>query len=244
MAEDLTNSISPGLMQAEDKPSKNLVRDFFGIIHDPANTMQRVLTIGYWVGIFLVIIFASGALEQVFHNQIIDLTIQKMQEKAGENSSQIQSVIDFYQNPYIARPIYGFFAMVGQVVYIFILTVLYFFFGSVIFGGTAKFKQVWIVGCWSYVIMMIDMLVKTPLILIKNNIQTGINLGLIFSEEMVGAKLHNGFNAVDLFGIWHFIVAGLGLAILYKFTTGKGVMIAGIVWFLVTLVTFISGYLS
>jgi hypothetical protein len=244
MTEDLTFSPAPDMMQAESAPPKSLVRDIIGIVLDPAGTFQRVLSIGYWIGILIVIILAAGALEQVFHNQAVNMAVEKMVEKAGDNAAQIQPMIDFYQNQAIARPLYFLFTALGQVVYLLILAVLYFFIGSVIFGGTAKFKQVWIISCWSYIIMIIDMLIKTPLILAKDNIQTGITFGLVFSEDMVGTKLHNAFNAIDLFGIWHFIVAGIGLALLYKFGTKKGIGIASIVWVLLTLVGFIAGYLS
>jgi hypothetical protein len=88
------------------------------------------------------------------------------------------------------------------------------------------------------------MLIKTPLVLLKDDFRAGINLGMLFSPDSVGTKLYNALVSVDLFGIWHFIVAGIGLAILYKFSTKKGISIAFVVWLLMTLVTFFSGYMS
>ena len=61
---------------------------------------------------------------------------------------------------------------------------------------------------------------------------------------MVGAKLHSFFGAFDIFGIWHFIVMGIGLAILYKFTVKKGISISFAIWLLMTLVGGITAYFS
>ncbi len=119
-----------------------------------------------------------------------------------------------------------------------------FFIASVVFGGTAKFKQVWIVACWAYVIALLGILVKTPLILAKNSVEAGLNFGLIFSADMVGPKLNKFFNVIDIFGIWHFIIAGIGLAVLYKFSTKKGIGIAFIIWLLMTAVGGITAYLA
>jgi hypothetical protein len=167
-----------------------------------------------------------------------------MQESAAESGTPIpQQAIDAIQSP-IARVISFFGVAVSQAAFILISAVLYFFLASVIFGGTAKFKQVWVVSCWAYVIAMLGQIVKTPLILAKNNIEAGLGFGLLFTEEMVGPKLHKFFGVIDIFGIWHFIVAGIGLAVLYKFTTKKGIGIAFIIWLLLTAIGGITAYLS
>jgi hypothetical protein len=233
-----------GAAETVEKSDKNLIRDFFGIIFDPVKTFSKVLGIEYWVGIFLITLIIGGGLEQIYHTQVIDLTTQKMLEKAGDNASKLQGMMDFYNNPAMSRPAYFFGTIFGQVVFLLIGTVLYFFACSVVFGGTAKFKQVWIVACWSSIIILIQMIIKTPLILAKNSVEAGLNLGLIFNADMVGTKLHSFFNVIDIFGIWHFIVVGIGLAILYKFTIKKGIGISFAVWLLMVMVGGVSAYLS
>jgi len=226
------------------QPPKNLLRDMFGIILEPQKSYQRILGVGYWVGMVIVILLVSAALEQVYHTQTINLTLEKMQENVAGNPDAAQGAMQFYQNEAITRPVYFAITIIGQIVALLIGTVLYFFVASVIFGGTAKFKQVWIVAVWGYVIVLLQMIIKTPLILAKNSIEAGLNFGLIFTEQMVGSKLHNAFGAVDLFGIWHFIVVGLGLAVLYKFPSKKGIGVAFIVWLLLTAIGAAVGYFA
>jgi hypothetical protein len=225
-------------------PNKNLIRDIIGTIFDPVKTYKNVLGIGYWVGILIVILLVAAGLEQIYHSQVMALTIQKMQERAGENAGAMQGAMSFYQNEALTRIVFFGSTLIGQIIALLIGTVLYFFVASILFGGTAKFKQVWVVACWGYVIILVQMIIKTPLIMAKRNVEAGLNFGLIFTEQMVGSKLHSAFSAVDLFGIWHFIVVGLGLAVLYKFTNRKGIGIAFIVWLLLTAVSATVAYLT
>ncbi len=226
------------------KPPKNFLRDFFGIIFDPAKAYKNIIPIGYWVMIFFVILLVECGLEQVYHNQVISLTLQKMQEQAGENAAQMQAATQFYQNPAITRPMYFVFTAFGNALMLLIIAVLSFFACSVILGGTARFKLVWVVSCWAYIIMLVAGIVKTPLILAKNSVEAGLNFGLIFTENMVGAKLHKFFGAFDIFGIWHFIVMGIGLAILYKFTVKKGISISFVIWLVMTVAGGIIAYFT
>jgi hypothetical protein len=214
-------------------PSKNLFRDIAGIIAAPRETFDRILKIGYWGGVFLCILIVAGILQQIYHPVLIDYNIEQMQERAAQSGQDLQGALGFFGNPAITRPLYLFTTLAGHAVFILISTILYFFIGSIIFGGTAKFKPVWIVACWAYVIEIIGLIIKTPLILIKHSMEAGLNFGLIFSEEMAGPKLHKLMGLIDIFGIWHLFVAGIGLAILYKFSAGKGIAISFIAWLIV-----------
>jgi hypothetical protein len=223
---------------------KNLLRDLFGVIFDPSRTFTSIIGAGSWVGIVLVILIVSGALEQIYHNLIIEASIAKMLEKAGDNPAGMQQAMSFFQNQAITRILYSLGTMVSQIVFLLIWTVLCFFLCSVVFGGTAKFKSVWIVCAWAYVIILLQLIVKTPLILATKSVEAGLNFGLIFGDQMVGAKLHNAISAIDLFGIWHFIIMGIGLAALYRFSTRKGIGIAFIIWLFFVIVGGTAAYLS
>jgi hypothetical protein len=229
---------------ALSRPPKNFLRDFFGVIFDPAKSFPNIIAIGSWVPILLVIILLSGGFEQAYHSQVINMSIQKLEARAGDNPQQMQGVMAFYQNAAITRPLFFISTALFQIVFLLIITILSFFVCSVLFGGTARFKQVWVVSLWAYIIALVGMLVKTLLVIAKNSVEAGLNFGLIFSENLVGPKLHGFFGAFDIFGIWHFIVMGIGLAILYKFTIKKGIGISFFIWLLMTLVGGVSAYVS
>jgi hypothetical protein len=247
MNETQENSFDAGSVPVTQAPpvgSKNLIRDFFGIIFDPVKTFHNVLAAKYWIGILLVILLISVVLEQIYHPVIIETTIARMTEKAGENAQALQGIIGFYNNPAISRPAFALVTAIAQVGFIFIWTVLCFFVGSVVFGGTSKFKGVWIISCWSWIIALLQGIINTPLILATRTPEAGLNLGLIFSENLIGVKLHKMMAVIDLFSIWYFIVLGIGLSILYKFSTKKGIGIAFIVWSFLIIIRMVFTLLS
>lgn len=246
MNEAKENSFDAGSVPVAEAPptgSKNLIRDFFGIIFDPVKTFHNVLAAKYWLGVVLIIVVIAAGLEIIYHPVMVEMSITKMMEKAGDNAQALSGGADFFRGP-IYRVAMPMFYGIIQIIGILLWSALSFFLASVVFGGTAKFKDVWIVCSWSSVIMLLSQIVKTPLILATRNIEAGLNFGLIFSENLVGAKLHKMMAVIDLFGIWYFIVAGIGLAILYKFSTKKGIGISFIVWLLLTMVGIISVLIS
>ncbi len=184
--------------------------------------------------IFVVSNSRKRPVTQLYVQQFSDYTIKSLQEKVDQGGSAegMQKAIEMYQNSAISRVFLTGGTIFGMGIWLLVVTLLYFFVSSIIFGGTAKFGGVWMITCWAAVISFIGVIVKAILMIIKNDFTAGINLGLILSEDIAGAKLHKAFATVDIFGIWHFIVIGIGLAILYKFTTKKGITISFIIWLL------------
>ncbi len=235
------------LPQAEAEPvgSKNLIRDFFGVIFDPLKTFRNVLAANYWVGIFIVVLVIASALEVVYHPVMVDMSITQMMKnpQVQDNAEAAQKGEAFLRSP-LYRIMMPVTIAVTQAIGILLWAVLAFFLASVVFGGTARFKSVWIVSCWSFVIILLQLIVKTPLILATKTVEAGLNLGLLFSENLVGAKMHSVMGVFDLFGIWFFIVFGLGLAVAYKFSTKKGIGISFIIWLVFSIIGVIRALIT
>lgn len=232
-------------INAQPPGSKNFIRDFFGVIFDPLKTFPRIISANYWVAIFLVIVLAATGLEIIYHPVLVDQSIAEMMKSAQgqENSMAMEKGQDFLRGPIyrIMMPV-----VIGgiQALGILIWAALGYFLASVLFGGVAKFKSVWVVSCWAFVITLLQLIVKTPLLLATKNIEAGLNLGLIFTESMVGSKLNKVMAVFDLFGIWFFIVFGIGLAVAYKFSTKKGIGISCIIWLVFTAIGLVRALVS
>ena len=248
MNESQENSLDAGgAVAIEPMPSgsKNLIRDFFGILFDPIKTFRNVLAAKYWVGIFVIVILIMAASEIIYHPVLVDLSVGNMMksEQVQSNPEAAQKGEEFLRGP-IYRVIAPISIAIIPIVLILLWAGLSFFLASVVFGGTAKFNGIWIVCVWSSAIMVLGQIIRTPLIIATKNIEAGINLGLVFSENLVGTKIHKAMSVIDLFGIWYFIAVGIGLATLYKFTAKKGIGIASIVWIVLTLIGIIIALVS
>jgi len=249
MQEMSSGSLQMGAAPAspDEKIEKNFFRDFFGIIFDPRKAYDNIIKAKYWVVMLIVFLLVIGITEQFYHNVLIDFQVKEIQKSVQESDTPppgLDQQMQFFENEALTRPIYFGTTVLGQGVMLIIGALIVFFFCSVLAGGTAKFGGVWMIYVWSSVITIVDFIIKTPLMIFKNDMKAGLNLGLIFSESMVGSKMNSVLSSVDIFGIWHFIVLGIGVSVLYKFTVKKGITITFIIWLLFTIISAIVVYVS
>jgi hypothetical protein len=65
-------------------------------------------------------------------------------------------------------------------------------------------------------------LIVLPLVLAKDSLAVGLNLGILVADRGLQDPLFAALSKVDLFVIWEIIVIGIGLAIIYGFPRNKG----------------------
>ncbi len=126
---------------------------------------------------------------------------------------------------------------------------LFLFTGNFIFGGEASFKQVFAVYAWGSLAGIPELLIKTPLMLMKDSIHVYTSLAVLMDYSQSNTWLFGILNAVDIFSIWRIVLWSVGLGIVYKFGSGKSYAITTfwyIVYVLMTLLVknIFSGFLG
>ncbi len=119
--------------------------------------------------------------------------------------------------------------IVIPIVYL-ILAGIFFFVGSVLLGGNAPFVKVLAVYAWSSLIGIIGIIVKTPLVFIKEKINVPISPALILPGDAVDSVLYRILSQFDFFTIWQLAVFAYGFSIVYRFSTGKAFTTVGVLW--------------
>ncbi|MCF6238583.1 MAG: hypothetical protein L3J79_07195, partial [Candidatus Marinimicrobia bacterium] len=74
----------------------------------------------------------------------------------------------------------------------------------------------------------LELLIKTPLIIMKESTDLLFSPGLIFDE--IDSFLKQFLNQLDVFRIWGMVVMGFGFAKLYNRPTAMGMIAVGIPW--------------
>jgi hypothetical protein len=80
------------------------------------------------------------------------------------------------------------------------------------------------------------MIVKFPLIMMKENLNVQTSLALLLSSNDKDTFLYSVFSSFDIFTIWQVVLVSMGLGVLYKYTTKKAfsaVFILWVIWILV-----------
>lgn len=142
-------------------------------------------------------------------------------------------------------PTTGYITLVSTFIFmpfgaVLITAVLWAVFNTVL-GGTATFKHVMAVVVHSWVISALSAAIAAPIMYARGQLSTsGIaNLGALLPMLDDTSFVARVLGGIDLFMIWWLVVLAIGLATLYKRTTG-GVATGLLVTYLVIVVAFAS----
>ena len=96
------------------------------------------------------------------------------------------------------------------------------FWGNVVFAGRGSFKSLLSVMLYGELIYAVGNLLLLPLVLAKDSLAVGLNLGILVADRGVQDVLYTALSKIDIFIIWEIIVVGIGLSIIYGFPRNKG----------------------
>lgn len=168
---------------------------------------------------------------------------EERREMIDERMAEARDKItDSRDNPLALRNMWGYLLIP---VMLFIMTA---FFSAILLlvgnfgmGGTVKFFQIFTVVMMTYLISgngffmnmipgvgTLELMIKTPLIVIKESTDMLFSPGLIFED--IDSYFKQFLNQLDIFRIWGMIVMGFGFARLYNKSTVTGMIAVGIPW--------------
>ncbi|NQV42788.1 MAG: YIP1 family protein [Candidatus Marinimicrobia bacterium] len=151
-------------------------------------------------------------------------------------------IADSRENPLAFRNMWGyvFIPLMIFVMAAFFAAILL-LVGNFGMGGKVKFFQMFTMVMMTYLIggngffmnMLpgvgtLELLAKTPLIIMKESTSLVLSPGLIFDE--IDTFLKHFLNQLDIFRIWAMVVMGFGFAKLYNKPTATGIMAVGFPW--------------
>jgi len=157
-------------------------------------------------------------------------------------------IADSQENPLALRNMWGFLLIP---VMLFIMTAFFsailLLIGNFGMGGKVKFFQIFTMVIMTYLISgngffmnmipgvgTLELLVKTPLIVMRESTDMLFSPGLIFEE--LDSFFKQFLNQLDVFRIWGVAVMGFGFAKLFNKSTVTGMIAVGVPWLVLVLV--------
>jgi len=161
--------------------------------------------------------------------------LQKMEDSRAK-------IEDSRENPLAFRNLWGYLLVPVM------LFVMATFFSAILMlvgnfgmGGKVRFFQMFTMVMMTYLISgngffmnmipgvgTLELMVKTPLIIMKESTNLVLSPGLIFDELDTFVK--HFLNQLDIFRLWGVVVMGFGFAKLYNKSTATGIMAVGFPW--------------
>jgi len=220
---------------SNDTPVKNgpkgeelsIVQKIVGVFTAPTKTFASVDLSPTWIVPFLItvaigllFIFLAG---DIITNDSLDLQAEQM-EKQGLTSEKIEERLEGVEK--FMRYGMPVFAVLRPLVFILVISGVFMLVVSLILGGSTKFKKVFSVTNWSWLIQAVGGLLILPLVLAQETIFIPFSFATFLSEESRLTFLYAFLNELDIFNIAFVGVLSIGLAVIYKMETQK-MVIAG-----------------
>ncbi len=211
-------------MAEEEKSVKEIgaLGRIIGIFTSPGETFKSIDQKSMWLVPFLITVILTIGLSFYTMDIVMKDQIARL-EARGLPEQQMEAARSQMEGP--MKYIGVIVAPVGTLIVWSVFAGVLLFGCNTILGGEGKFKNVFSVVAWSYLVMMLGGVIKSFLIVSKGTSQ-GVTTSLALFLPMPGigekASLLNRFLArLDIFTIWQIALWIIGLAVMYRFSPKK-----------------------
>jgi len=220
--------------QPEEKPmgeASKIINTFF----EPKKVFENLKIKPTWLIPFLIVtLLGIGSFYYTFPF-IMAQQVERIQENEKIPEEQKELIIEKLTEK-DHPPLWQLaLAPIGTLVSLVIVAAVLFFVFNVLLGGDSAFRRIFSVYCYSSLIAIPAMIVKFPLIMMKENLNVQTSLALILSVNDKDTFLYSVLSGFDIFSFWQVILVSMGLGVMYKYTTKKAftaVLILWLIWIL------------
>ena len=194
------------------------------IFYEPSRVFRSIKEKSTWLIPFIVVLVVIAT--SAYFVTPIAISEQSERVRTDPNISDQQREQQLMGMKFMSNPALGSgMAIIGSVFMIFVYTGVLMLFANVVFGGKARFSQVFSLVVVSSLIWVASSIVKTPLIMAKASADIRTSLAMILPANANPSPLYHFLNTyTDVFFIWETILVIIGVKIIYDFATQKAVL--------------------
>ena len=189
---------------------------FINIFTDPIVSFQELKKTNDWKISFMpfIVLMVLGA---VYYVLLQDLTLEQLTPHRSQMPDAelilIQLVI-----------------IIEGPLRILMTTLIVLLIVKLFFGESTSYSNLLPYVSFSYLVTVLESVIKIPLMLKKWSTEVYTGLGLLDIGEK-GTFINNLFAAMDLFSVWRIILIGIGLSVYYKKSAKPFIIAIFIYWF-------------
>ena len=189
---------------------------FINIFTDPIISFQELKKTNDWKTSFMpfIVLMVLGA---VYYLLLHDLT----PEQLTPHRSQIPDAVFILIQLVI---------IIEGPLRILMTTLIVLLIVKLFFGESTSYSNLLPYVSFSYLVTVLESVIKIPLMLNKWSTEVYTGLGLLDIGEK-GTFINNLFAAMDLFSVWRIILIGIGLSVYYKKSAKPFIIAIFIYWF-------------
>ena len=214
-------------------------RDVFTLLHERKHWQDALLPILITAVVGLVsMVVLKDLLVEVQLVQTEKYIMYNSKIPDDQKEEILNDSMEKIQNPSTSMTVIGYSSSAlstpGRIL---LMSLIVLMIGNFFFGGKSSYGNVLVMTSYTYMIAVLESLVKVPLMITqwRMDIQTG--LGLLGIGEP-GEFIYNFLSGMDLFSLWRIILLAVGMSVLYRRDAKPFLIALMIYWILQT--TFFS----
>ena len=225
------------------------MNNLINVFLEPRETFTSLQEQNNWKNAFLPIVIAAvvGFASMVVLGELLTEVQIEQTEKYIMGSSQIpddkkeeilSESLENITDPTSTMVFIGYVSSsLSTPVRIFMMSLIILLIGNFFFGGKSSYGTILVMTSYTYMIAVIESLIKIPLMVSQWRVDIHTGLGLLGLGEK-GSFLYNFMGGMDLFAFWRVIVLAVGMSVLYRREVKPFMIALVIYWILQT--TFFS----
>lgn len=207
------------------------VSAMFSVFTEPRKTFEGLRATTPWILPVIVIFLAVGAFTYVNWPQLLDQRIESIRANetlpADAKAQMLEGMTESRDNPGVTDIVPG---PVFVVLFSLLGAALWLLAGNVVMGGDGTFKQLWSAFNYAGLIGVLEMLLKTVMIQMKQSADVYTSLALLAPDLESGSFTFRALDAVDVFSLWFFYVMAIGVSVMCKVKPQKAVGVSLVIF--------------
>lgn len=202
------------------------------IFTNPRKTFESLDLRPTWLVPVIIMVCITILSTQLLFPLLIDKQMETIRNNPNLSSEQLQVIEQqLTENVNTQRVI----TLISQIIFIpvvfyFLLTLVFYFTGTVILGGDASYKKVLSVFAWSTLILVLSAIITFPLAMAKGSISISLSPALLLPGDSIDTTIYAFLANFNIFTIWFLAVFAAGFAIIYRFSMTKAYITIGLLW--------------
>lgn len=227
----------------------SIIEDFIEIFYAPSKVFGRRVTSGFGMHLLLVTILAAAFAfaTRGVTSQILDAQFDRQVEQMTKRNPQMTAE-QLQAGRGIQTAIGGGAVYIGTPIALFVLG-LFVWLGAKIVSAKLSYGQAVLVATLAWIPRLLGMLVTAlqAVVMDTSNVTSPFDLAISparFTDATANPVLYAALGNIEVFGIWCYVLIGLGIAVMGNVPRARGYVVAAVLFVLGSLFTVVPALMS
>lgn len=181
-------------------------------------------------------LISLAIMKDIYLEEQLSQTIERIEGSSripeDQKEQHILDVVDRYEHPgVVAQILMWSVSALALPLRVTFMTLIIYIIGNFIFGGEAPFSKLLPITAYTYLVSVLELVVKVPIMWSKGSAEVYTGLGILGIGEP-GSFVSYFLAGLDFFGGWRIFLLAVGMGVVYRQGTKSFLIALGTYWIL------------